>query len=62
MPPPLLPVNGARPRIEERGTAQGPVGKGPVLRIDKSLLSSQFLIVDASLRKLSLDPLTGKTC
>ncbi|XP_011617104.2 KH homology domain-containing protein 4 isoform X1 [Takifugu rubripes] len=25
MPPPSLPVNGARPRMEERGTAQGPV-------------------------------------
>lgn len=35
MPPPLLPVNGARPRMEERGTAQGPVGKGLVLWIDK---------------------------
>lgn len=35
MPPPSLPVNGARPRTEERGTAQGPVGKGLVLWIDK---------------------------
>lgn len=37
MPPPPFPVNGARPRIEERGTAQGPVGKGLVLRIDSGL-------------------------
>lgn len=42
MPPPLLPVNGGRPRFEERGTAQGPVGKGLVLRIDK--VSAQFTV------------------
>lgn len=60
MPPPLLPVSGARPRIEERGMALGSVGKGLVLWIDK--VSAQFLIVDASLHKLSLDLLTGKAC
>lgn len=31
MPPPSLPVAGARPRVEERGTTRGPVGKGLVL-------------------------------
>lgn len=60
MPPPSLPVTGARPRMEERGMVQGPVGKGLVLRIDS--LCSQFLIVDTSLHKLSLDLLTGKSC
>lgn len=28
MPPPPLPVNGARPKTEERRAPQGPVGKG----------------------------------
>lgn len=27
MPPPLLPVNGVRPKMEERRPTQGPVGK-----------------------------------
>lgn len=28
MPPPPLPVNGVRPKPEERRAPQGPVGKG----------------------------------
>lgn len=36
MPPPLsAPVNGVRPRIEERRATQGPVGKGILLWADK---------------------------
>lgn len=35
MPPPLLPVNGVRPKMEERRAPQGPMGKDIVLWIAK---------------------------
>lgn len=36
-PPPSVPVNDVRPRMEERRAPQGPVGKGVLLWADKSL-------------------------
>lgn len=35
MPPPQLPVNGLRPKMDERRAPQGLVGKGIVQWIDK---------------------------
>lgn len=49
MPPPPMPVNGVRPKMEERRAPQGPVGKGIILWTDKSLLKSKSTVPDCGI-------------
>lgn len=46
MPPPPMPVNGVRLKMEEKRAPQGPVGKGINLWTDKSLPKSKSTVPD----------------
>lgn len=56
MPPPLLPVNGVRPKMEERRAMHGFVGKGINLWTDTPLPKSKAAVPYCGLCPLEAQP------